>query len=343
MQVAVDKETREVYKVRENGGDGLELEDISPQEYDLIEVTVEQFNELVRAENLIRQRVAEKNRKQWIDAKQELIDEGIIETFNLGMMIVQTGRPYDVDMDVLLANGFTEFREIPSYQTTGWVDACKAALLRNIPKGAKYIWGVSSNRFDNPAYVITEANWNDFRLAILDAAQWAQDNGVYEFQIGNEEEWHTEGPHMVSWIIGKMKEVATEAKQLFTNGNISYSCAHSYIDDWCTGGKGDIDILASNIYMDYNHAEPVDLWKEEIDKLVNAFGDDTYLTEFAISSVAPEDYSTDEDTQATATKEILDYIKARMKRAIYFVWYHEVYGGVVKPDGSYRKLWDELK
>ena len=249
--------------------------------------------------------------------------------------------PWESDVDTMLANGFTDLRiDIPSYQHPD-MQWSKAMVIRTIAKGAKVVWGVSSNPDDNSDYLITASNWPAFRQAILDNAQWAQDNGVFEFQLGNEEEAHIDGTTItVSQLIANLKSVATEVKQIFINGNVSYSCRHDYISDWVIAGKGDIDLLASNIYRTGTiYDEP---WQEEIDSLVNAFGvDGTYITEFNISWSTLDNYSTDEAVQATALAEMIDYIKTSgIKRAYYFCWKGEL--GVVKDDETYRLLWSQV-
>ena len=266
----------------------------------------------------------------------------------LGMMISQMGpnEEYDEWIDTLMAQGFTEFREIPTYQTWQWVDQSKASLLRNIPKGAKYTWGISSNRYDNPDYVITAGNWPQFRQAILDAAQWAQDNGVYEFQIGNEEEYHIDRTTMTTeQIIANLREVASEVQKIFTRGNVSYTCAHDFISDWEEVGRGDIDILASNVYKEYGSYK-TDLWKTEIDSLIGTFGSEhTYLTEWGLNSSSIPDYSQDEAEQAAGITEMFEYIKASgMNRATFFMWAHPTteWGVLRTSDGEYRELWDSL-
>ena len=266
----------------------------------------------------------------------------------LGMMISQMGpnEEYDKWIDELMSQGFSEFREVPTYQTWQWVDQSKASLLRNIPKGAKYIWGVSSNRYDNPDNVITADNWPLFRQAILDAAQWAQDNGVYEFQIGNEEEYHIDRETMTTeQIIINLKEVATEVQKIFTRGNVSYSSEHDNISDWAAAGKGDIDILASNVYKEYGSYK-TDLWKSEIDELINTFGpDNTYITEWGLNSSSIPEYSADEAIQAAGIDEMFNYIKdSGMTRATFFMWNHPTteWGVLRTSDGEYRELWDSL-
>ena len=248
--------------------------------------------------------------------------------------------------DTWLVNEFTEVRDVRDYQDTINVNGSKAAVLTANAKGLKFIWGVSSNSLNNPNYTITSTNWSDFRAAILDAAAWAQDNGVYEFQLGNEEEGHVDGITMTAaQIITNLKSVATDVQAIFTNGNVSYTCRSDFIDDWITAGKGDIDLLASNIYIGGEGYYGSNDWKARITNLVNAFGvDGTYISEFAPSYSSIEDYSTDEAVQAAGVAEMIEYIKdSGIERALFYSW-HDYPGGlfgVVKDDGTYRQLWDQ--
>ena len=224
--------------------------------------------------------------------------------------------------DTWLANGFTETRDLRNYLDTDSVNDSKAVVIAAKAKGLKFIWGVG-------AQSITAENWPSFRQAILDAAQWAQDNGVYEFQLGNEEEYHVDGTTMtVAQIIINLKSVATDVKAIFTNGNVSYTCWQGSIGDWITAGKGDIDILASNIYMGGNGSYNK-RWKTDIINLVNAFGPEgTYITEFAPSYSSLEDYSTDEAVQAAGVTEMIEYMKdSGITRALFYSWHD--YPGVL--------------
>ena len=243
-------------------------------------------------------------------------------------------------VDILLANGFTELRiDIPDYQDTEWLALSKAAVIRTVAKGAKVIWGVSSNALNNTDYTITAKNWPIFRQAILDAAQWAQDNGVYEFQLGNEELDHNDDTTLTdAQLIVNLKSVATEVQAIFTNGDVSYSCGGWLISDWITAGRGNIDIVASNIYRGTSGSTA---WKTRITALVNAFGiDHTYITEFSLNGSSLDTYSVDEAVQAVALTEMIEYIKdSGITRAIYFCWKGDL--GVVKYDGTYRLLWNQ--
>ena len=242
-------------------------------------------------------------------------------------------------VDTWLANGFTEWRGLRNYTNTSQVNASKAAVIAGNAKGLKCIWGVTSS-----GTTITSTNWSDFRAAILSAAAWAQDNGVYEFQLGNEEEWHIDDDTMtVAQLITNLKSVATDVQAIFTNGNVSYTCGRSFISNWATAGKGDLDILASNIYiMGEGHPLGDIDWEGEIDSLVTAFGvNGTYLSEFAPSYTSLDFYSTDEAVQAAAVTEMIEYIKTSgITRAFFYEWEGDDFG-VIKDDGTYRLLWNQ--
>lgn len=283
--------------------------------------------------------------------------EGTGKWSGLGMMTCSTDNPSEFDsyVDTLLANGFTEIRiDLCTWNGGVNVMRTKTAAISAVAKGAKVIWGMNqwNGGVEYPQHPpITAANWEDYRQAMLAGAQWAQDNGIYEFQIGNEAEKEIDGTTMtIPLLITNLKSLATEAKAIFTNGNVSYSCVTTYIPDWISAGKGDLDILASNIYMGGNGTYN-DSWKTDITNLVNAFGvDGTYASEFALSWSAIDDYSTDEAVQATAITEMINYIKASgMTRAIAFLYRGHTPTddltsnfGILKVDGTYRQLWNSL-
>ena len=254
---------------------------------------------------------------------------------DLGMNLFPSENSY---VDTILDNGFTEFRHLINYRAASATMAnSKAMIIRAIAKGAKIIWGVSA---PTP---ITASNRPDFHAAILAAAQWAQDNGVYEFQLGNEEEYHVDGTTMtVAQIRLNMKSTAAEVQNIFTRGNVSYACAAdtSAISEWKTLGRGSIDIISWNLYIGGTTFN--DGWKTKINNIIKNFGvDHTYLSEFNLSFLSLDSYSTDETVQAAKISEMIDYIKASgMTRAYYFHWKGDQ--GAVKDDGTYRLLWDVL-
>ena len=265
----------------------------------------------------------------------------------LGINLISTydTSKFDRDVDTLLANGFTELRISINYFNTGddkiYTARCKAAAIRAISKGADIIFGVTAGG----EHTITASNWEDIETGIENAATWAQANGIYEFQIGNEEELHNDDDTMTdAELIVALKSVATDVQAIFTNGDVSYSCYQDSIDDWVTAGKGDLDILASNIYIGGDGYYTED-WKTKITNLVNVFGvDGTYLSEFGPSCSSLEDYSTDEVVQAEAVTEMIEYMKsAGMERALFYCWHDfpvDLFG-VIKNDGTYRLLWNQ--
>lgn len=248
-------------------------------------------------------------------------------------------------IDTLLLNNINYLRiDIPDYQNTSLLAQSKAAVTIAVAKGCKVIWGVSSNKGNNAAYEITAANWGTFSDAIKAAALWAQNNGVYEFQLGNEEEMHNDDTTLTdAQLIINLKTLATEVQAIFTNGNISYSCADSDLSDWITEGRGDIDIISFNVYRggggSFNS-----LWITRIAAAIAAFSaHNTYITEFSLSYTSLDDYSSDEVTQEKYIKEMIDYFEtAGIQRAHFFSYIGNSFGAI-KSDGVPRKLWEVLK
>jgi hypothetical protein len=274
----------------------------------------------------------------------------------LGMMIFPTSdnvweisSSFEEWVDYLLANGFTQLR----INITFWADTVagvitKSAITTAISKGAQVIWGVGSG-----SSTLTAANWPTFRQAVLDAALWAQDNGVYEFQLGNEEELHIDDTTLTdAQLITNLKALATEVQAIFTNGNLSYSCEEDALDTWISAGKGDIDLIALNAYLgwgndsgNYNETH----FRSTLSKLVGAFGTDgCYLSEFGLSATSLDSYSTDEAVQAEGVTKMINYIKdSGVERAIFFCYYNDSrpFGpegfGILKDDGTHRLLWNQ--
>ena len=253
----------------------------------------------------------------------------------LGMNIFPSENSY---INTVLDNGFTEVRHLVYYNNAGWVADSKVKVISWVAKGAKVIWGVAA-----PA-PITSTNWSDYRAAILNAAAWAEDNGVYEFQLGNEEESRVDGTTMtVDQLIANLKSVATEVKEIYTRGNVSYACEHDQSKQvaWNIAGLGDIDLISFNTYVE--STSNWDWWKTKINWMVNHFGARAYLSEFNLTSSSLDAWSADEKVQAEALTEMIEYIKdSETKRALYFAWKDgETSLGVLKADGTYRQLWNQ--
>ncbi|MHB8277216.1 MAG: hypothetical protein ACYDIA_06145 [Candidatus Humimicrobiaceae bacterium] len=343
------------------------------------------------------------------------VQNGKWSGLGMGIFSTITTLTFDGYVDTLLASGFTELRvDIPNYQDTNWLAQSKAAVIRAIAKGAKVTWGVSSYNTSNPDYTITTENWPAFRQAILNNAKWAQDNGVYEFQLGNEEDMHiwrhpisitrtnnvatatfkedhrfTADNPVIIWGAGpedfnaysatptritvtgtktftyasvgsdgavsnpsrtfignisentieaNIKAVATEVQGIFTRGNVSYTSADPYfMDKWHALGRGDIDILAWNVYTNQDGS-----WQNYITNMINWWGPEhSYITEFNLNYNSLNDYSTNEAEQAAGLASMIEYIQAAgVTRANYFVYKAEGFGAL-KGDGTYRLLWQD--
>ncbi|GAG36897.1 unnamed protein product, partial [marine sediment metagenome] len=90
---------------------------------------------------------------------EELVTKNPQKWSGLGMGIFSGGAS---DIDIILANGFEELRiDIPDYQDAIWLNDSKATVIGVTAKGAKVIWGVSSNSFNNTKYTITATTWVD--------------------------------------------------------------------------------------------------------------------------------------------------------------------------------------
>jgi hypothetical protein len=259
----------------------------------------------------------------------------------MGLFSTENTSEFDGYVDILLANGFTEISMSSGWNSWDTDTQILTDVISATAKGAHLIWGVQSG-----AVTLTSSNWTDYADAVLAAAQWAQDNGVYEFKIGNEEEYHNDDTTLTdAQVIANLKTLATAVQAIFTRGNVSYPCAHENIDDWITAGKGDLDILSSNIYRECGVHDPIP-WQDAIDALFGAFGaGGTYVKEFSLHVDGLDHYSADEAVQTAAVTEMIEYIKASgMTRAIFFCYKDSSWlsgFGALKDDGTYRLLWNQ--
>lgn len=262
----------------------------------------------------------------------------------LGMNVFSTNdtTEFDNHIDELLAVGITHIKtESGDPLFTAGYNKVKNATLRAIAKGAIMHFGVTQTE-----PILTASNWSTYVANVLDAAQWAQDNGISEFKIGNELEYYIDGTTLTqAQLIVNLKTLATQVQTIFTNGKIWYSCGQDHISDWTSAGKGDIDILASNVYMEWD-GNPAP-WKAYIDALVGAFGaDGIALTEFNLAVEGIDAYSEDEEVQAAGITEMLDYIIASGMTKAYFFMYADVDWisgyNVLKADETYRLMWNSL-
>lgn len=215
-------------------------------------------------------------------------------------------------------------------------------IKRAISEGMRVVWGVTSANT-----TLTASNYSAFRTLVLSAATWSQANGVYEFQIGNEEETHCDNTTLtVAALRDNLKLLATDVKAIFTRGNISYSpSSHvntaEWISAWNTLGKGDIDRMGLNVYRDTGTTFD-NAWKTNIDNLVANWGTDCLITEWNVSWRSTNSWSTDEEKQASGIGEMLEYIKTSgITRAYFFCWVSENFG-IWDGASTYKLPWNNL-
>lgn len=226
--------------------------------------------------------------------------------------------------------------DIPTYTSAAVVAYSKVAVLQAVALGMNVVWGVSSN---SPT-TITSTTWTAFRQAILDAAQWAQDNGVYEFQIGNEEEYHNDNTTITdATLFDNLRTLATDVQAIFTRGNVSYATGHDMSANWISNGLGGLDLLSSNIYRGYPTASST--WQTELNTFVSNFGNKFWVSEFNLSSGNPTTWSADEQEQAYAIQEMIDYMRSLSIPRAYFFAYNG--GSTFGVSGSpFKLMWVPL-
>ena len=255
---------------------------------------------------------------------------------------------FSAQMANLVAAKFTDVRmTCCNWNSIGSINRGKAAVALAVAMGLNVIWGVSGS-----GNVMTLFNWKAYSDKVLELAAWAESNGVYEFQIGNEEESFNDNTTLTDTKLREnLRTLAIAVKAIFKRGKVSYSCQFDdfAVDPWIDEGKGDIDLLAINCYRGGLNFD--NRWKTSITNMVNTFGvDGTYITEFNLSGHGLSYWSTDEAEQASGLAEMIDYIKASgVKRAMYFAYYDDmrpagpVGFGALKTDKTYRKLWNILR
>jgi len=288
--------------------------------------------------------------KTWGDEETSGLD--IVKVINEGL---RTGRKWDglgmgmfsVPSDIptflgyiddLWAKGFRDFRiDIPSWDNAGWVGDSKDTVLAAIAAypSIRIIWGLSSNET-----TLTSSNWSDFSDAVEIAAQWAQDNGVFEFQVGNEEEYHNDDDTLTDADVrAGIRTLATACQSIFTNGNISYSLGYSESPFWISDGKGDLDLIAINVYKGGDE-DPYDTaYQTHISNMYSEFGSSFYITEFNVSYTSLAHYSSDEVKQMKVIDEMLQYIKGIGVERAYFYRYIDDGLGALWDSGTPRQLW----
>lgn len=147
--------------------------------------------------------------------------------------------------------------------------------------GFKTTYGITAG-----ADATTATYYNQWlSTGILAAATWAQANGMSEFHIGNEEDWNASlgslSPKTPAQVQADIRGIVPAVKKIFTNGPVSYCTAEGMLDDWISGGIGELDFLYVNVYdTDAN-------FKTIVGKIVSAFGAKGGVSEWAANNPYP--------------------------------------------------------
>lgn len=245
-----------------------------------------------------------------------------------------------LQLDDIIARVGLDIRiDIPTYGPAqlDWQTKAKASVIQAVAKGMRVVFGCSSN-----GITLTDSTWPAFHTAILEFAQWSQDNGVYEFQLGNEEELHNDDSTITDTeVVTLMKSTATEVQAIFTRGNVSYSVNADItsLNQWISAGRGDVDIVAYNSYSNY-------FYPSGAQALFTAFGaDHCSITEFGPHYSALNSFSTDEEKQTVRVREMIEKFRSIGIPKYYYFSYRTPGSndfGAAYLDGSHRLLWNSL-
>lgn len=172
-----------------------------------------------------------------------------------------------------------------NYQYSPGVNTSKQLALDILARGGIPMWGVGHPGFGQ----IKDTTWEAYVNAVLDAAAWAQANGIPIFSLGNEIEY---GETVYGWLtnsVAKIHQLNTDV-QLVYSGITSYQMAQSAKEwagapnGWIQLGKGGIGQLGYNAYGDKNLSQSAarTQWQNRINDLnSNALLDE--VTEWSYS------------------------------------------------------------
>jgi len=191
------------------------------------------------------------------------------------------------DLEKMWDMGIRKLRIASSnYTYTAGVNTSKTLALAAKARGFYIIWGVS-----HPPGTLSDAGWAAYTSEVNSAADWAEINGVDEFNIGNELEYLETTYTILTNSVSKIKTMATDVKTHFSR-IVSYAMAQSSKEyqgapsGWIASGKGDIDLLGYNIYGDngLTIAQGKTQFETRITDLYTAFGAGLYISEWNIGT-----------------------------------------------------------
>lgn len=249
--------------------------------------------------------------------------------------------PYDIsqaesDLSYLKSLGITYLRiAMPGSTDSSTIPYCKDLCLRALAKGFSVLWGVG------PSASFDQSAWDTYLAYVPTLAQWAQDNGLTEFSIGNEAENRTSGTPSISTVQSNLRTLATTCQSIFTRGPISYSVADGYKANWY-GNLGDLDKISVNVY------DTSSAFRTACNAVYSNFGSQGEITEWS-TTLGYLTYN-DEEKWTKDVASRLEIIKnSGILRAYYFCYRANGNLGVtadkwnmILTDGNFRTAWNSL-
>ena len=269
----------------------------------------------------------------------------MITGFNYGHQVLGGVAQYNReqvarDLDILKNGGIRHLRiALSNAAYADGVEATKLVSVDAIKKGFYVIWGVSHPE------KLNDNNWQDYASRVRQAAQWAKEQGVNEFQIGNELDATWNPNIQLTDPIGKIKDLASSIRGVVTPlMTTSYAVAQdSREGEWITKGKGSLDRLAYNVYGSNGDFEN---FKTKIKRLRDVFKDTLYISEWNLHSNWGA-FPQDENVRKTEIKKRFDWLQAQNITAYFFTFRGNPQedGGnafaTIKPDNTLRP-WAEV-
>lgn len=232
------------------------------------------------------------------------------------------------------------------YTYTAGVNATKSLALAAKQRGFYVMWGVTHPGFGT----LKNSQWDAYCDAVAAEAIWANDNGIDEFQVGNEIEYSEtiQPAGTFTDSVTKIQGLATRCRPLFER-KLSYSVGQDTkegfveynptdLTGWRTLGKGDLDYLCYNVYGSGGSFAD---FQVKINLMFETFGADLHITEWNLHS-SFNSFPATEEVQAERIHERLLFMQELgISQTYFFAWRWDTTGSkqfALRVNNTYR-LW----
>lgn len=209
-----------------------------------------------------------------------------------------------------------------------WQDVVMRAKAKGFKK---VIWGIScptSRTWD----------WYKFIQAFIDTANWAFDKGII-FGV-NEEAWHLIRSNMTQHIpievaVGDLYAAATMIKAKKPQ-KLYVAMAQPELDHFISKGSGPFDYMGLNLYDTLPNKQLY------LNKLVNAFGNKSAITEFSKQHGFNPEFGGTEQSWYDEIKQTVELFERYPQLAFYcaYTTLGDNHWNYKKDDGTWHKAWD---